>query len=154
MNRSTKTVSAITVVIALSTVTSNAWAGNTTTIKLGENPEYGAYLVDGAGNSLYLFEADPLGQSTCYDECAQEWPPIIATDVVKAGDGVVAYKLATTDRKDGTSQVTYDGHPLYQYAKDKHPGQTKGQDIKDDGAEWYLMHADGIKVGHEDERKS
>lgn len=140
--------------VTLATVSATSIAGDTTTVKLGHNGEYDAYLVDGAGHSLYLFEADKSGQSTCYDACAQKWPPLIAAGEVNAGDEIEAGKLDTAKRKDGKTQVTYDGHPLYRYVKDQKPGQANGQDIEDAGAEWYLLHANGVKVGHENENEN
>lgn len=148
-----KNLAILATVGTFATVSASAIAGKTITVKLGNNTEYGSYLVDGADRSLYLFEADQPGKSTCYDECAQEWPPLTITGEVEAGDGIDAGKLATIERKSGKQQVTYDGHPLYLYKKDEQPGQTKGQDIMDSGAEWYLLKASGTKVGHEEEHK-
>ncbi|MGH6913524.1 MAG: hypothetical protein ACREH3_07425, partial [Geminicoccales bacterium] len=36
--------------------------------------------------------------------------------------------------------------PLYQFAKDAQPGDTKGQDVEGFGAEWYLISPEGEKV--------
>jgi predicted lipoprotein with Yx(FWY)xxD motif len=54
-----------------------------------------------------------------------------------------ASKLGTATRKDGSSQVTYNGWPLYYYAKDKAPGDVTGQDV---GSVWYVVSAAGDKV--------
>lgn len=55
-------------------------------------------------------------------------------------------KLSTTKRKDGSTQVTYNGWPLYYFAKDQTPGEITGQDVEGFGAEWYLVSPDGEKV--------
>src|SRR5690606_24896274 len=75
------------------------------------DPE-GRFLTDAEGMSLYLFEADSDNTSTCYDACAEAWPPLLSEGQPTAGGQVDAAKLSTIERKDGTAQVTYDGWPL------------------------------------------
>lgn len=105
----------------------------------------GRFLTDADGMSLYLFEADSESTSTCYDDCAAAWPPLL-TEGMPAADGQVdASKLSTTERKDGSTQVTYGGWPLYYFVKDQAPGDTQGQDVEGFGAEWYLVAPDGEK---------
>ena len=106
----------------------------------------GAYLVDGRGRSLYLFEADKTRSSTCSGACAQAWPPLAAKSKPTAGKGVRAGLLGTTARADGSSQATYAGHPLYRYAGDRRAVQTSGQGLDDFGAEWYLVKGGGAAL--------
>ena len=61
----------------------SALAGGAT-VSTAEQGEYGKYLVDDKGMSLYLFEADEGGKSTCYDACAGAWPPLLTTDAPQA----------------------------------------------------------------------
>ena len=103
-------------------------------------------LVDANGRTLYLFEADKGAMSTCNGACASVWPPLTAKGQPKAGSGVAASKLGTTKRSDGTSEVTYNGHPLYTYAGDAAAGQTTGQAINGFGAEWYVLSAAGSAI--------
>jgi predicted lipoprotein with Yx(FWY)xxD motif len=109
----------------------------------------GRILVDGTGRTLYLFEADHTAKSKCSAACASVWPPLTTDGAPKAGSGVSAAKLGTTHRSDGTSEVTYNGHPLYTYAGDGRPGQTTGEGLDDFGAEWYVLSGAGDKVEHE-----
>ena len=51
--------------------------------------------------------------------------------------------LGTTERKDGTMQVTYNGHPLYTFVEDKKPGEAKGTDFSAFGAQWYALMPNG-----------
>jgi predicted lipoprotein with Yx(FWY)xxD motif len=101
----------------------------------------GKILVDDKGMTLYLFEKDKDGKSSCTGECAKQWPPVITTDKATAGQGVDASKLGTTDRTDGTKQVTYNKHPLYRYIKDTKPGDMNGQGVEGFGAKWYVVDA-------------
>ena len=55
----------------------------------------------------------------------------------------MANMLGTTKRSDGTTQVTYAGHPLYTFAGDKKPGEANGNDISAFGAEWYALQGNG-----------
>src|SRR5438132_14307799 len=82
----------------------------------------GQILVDANGKTLYLFEADTSTQSTCSGACAQAWPPLTTAGAPKATSGASASLLGTTTRSDGTTQVTYNGHPLYTFVSDTKPG--------------------------------
>ncbi len=62
---------------------------------------------------------------------------------------MTASALGTTQRKDGVTEVTYHGHPLYYYAGDGKPGQTTGQDLNQFGAKWYVVSRAGDKVDHD-----
>src|SRR3954454_14329280 len=106
----------------------------------------GTILVDADGRSLYLFEQDKGATSTCYGACASAWPPVTTDARAIAGAGIDAAKLGTTKRKDGVSEVTYGGHPLYTYAGDATPGDTTGQDLDQFGAEWYVLAPSGKKI--------
>jgi predicted lipoprotein with Yx(FWY)xxD motif len=106
----------------------------------------GKVLVDGHGRTLYLFEADKGAMSKCDGACASAWPPLTTSGKPAAGAGVVAAKLGTAKRADGTTAVTYNGHPLYTYAGDGAPGQTTGEGLTDYGAPWYALSAAGKTV--------
>jgi len=106
----------------------------------------GSVLVDSRGRTLYLFEADKGPMSRCSNACAGVWPPLTTTGRPTGGAGVQASKLGTSKRADGTTGVTYNGHPLYAYAGDSAPGQTTGQGIDEFGAEWYALSAAGSKI--------
>ena len=102
----------------------------------------GPVLVDGEGNTLYLFTPDGQGDSVCYDQCEANWPPLPA-DVV-AGDGVDAGLLGSAPRNDGTEQATYNGWPLYYFVNDAAPGDVNGQGVND---VWYVLDAAGNGMG-------
>jgi predicted lipoprotein with Yx(FWY)xxD motif len=106
----------------------------------------GNILVGGNGRTLYLFEKDKASRSTCSGACAKEWPPLTASGKPTGGPDTDASLLGTTRRRGGEAQVTYNGHPLYYYAEDRKPGDTKGQDIERFGAEWYALSPQGAKV--------
>jgi predicted lipoprotein with Yx(FWY)xxD motif len=108
--------------------------------------DLGTMLVGAKGRTLYLFQADKTSKSTCDGACAGVWPPLTTAGAPKAGPHVVASKLGTTKRTDGTTQVTYSGHPLYYYAADDKPGATGGQGMDQFGAEWYVLAPGGNKI--------
>jgi predicted lipoprotein with Yx(FWY)xxD motif len=103
----------------------------------------GTILVDGAGMSLYMYDPDAQGPSTCYDDCATQWPPLVVEADPVAGDGVDAALLSTVERDDGTTQVTYDGWPLYAWAQDSASGDTTGQGV---GGVWWVIGPDGAPI--------
>jgi predicted lipoprotein with Yx(FWY)xxD motif len=106
----------------------------------------GKILVDAKGGTLYMFQADKGMASTCDGACANAWPPLTTASQPSAGPGVSASKLGSTKRSDGTTEVTYNGHPLYTFVGDSAPGQTTGQASDAFGAEWNVLSAAGNKV--------
>lgn len=118
------------------------------------SPEHGAYVADAEGRALYMFEADQQGEgeqqavSNCYDACAEAWPPLTSQGEPQAGEEIQADLMATTERRDGSMQVTYGGWPLYYYVQDQGPGQTTGHDVEGFGGEWYLVNPSGEIIGH------
>ncbi len=103
--------------------------------------DLGTFLVDGDGNTLYLFTSDSPGTSTCEGQCLEAWPPL--TGDVTAGDGVDAALLGTVERSDGTTQVSYNDWPLYHYAADTTPGSVSGQGV---GDVWWVVDPAGEAV--------
>jgi predicted lipoprotein with Yx(FWY)xxD motif len=124
--------------------------GEATPISLGEASGVGKILVDEEGMTLYYFEKDQKGsgKSKCEGACAEAWPPLITEGEPKAMTGVKTAMLGTIKRKDGTTQVTYAGWPLYTFVEDKKPGEDNGTDSKAFGAAWYPLHSNGKKGGH------
>jgi predicted lipoprotein with Yx(FWY)xxD motif len=110
----------------------------------------GPVLVDGQGITLYLFETDKQGSpSRCYDICAIQWPPLTLPKGVAApvaGPGINAKLLGTAPRTDGTTQITYNGWPLYYWPPDKAPGKATGQALSNAGGLWYVVDAAGNAV--------
>ena len=99
----------------------------------------GTILVDGNGRTLYLFEKDQPNQSACTGACVAAWPIDQSSGTPKAGGGVKASLLGTIRRADGTTQVAYNGHPLYYYDGDNGAGQLNGQDVDAFGAKWFVV---------------
>jgi predicted lipoprotein with Yx(FWY)xxD motif len=83
-------------------------------------------LTNAQGFTLYAFSPDTSTTSKCAGTCAQIWPPVLGPVTVAGVTGT----FGTIKRADGTTQATFDGHPLYTYAGDTAPGQTKGNGIK------------------------
>jgi predicted lipoprotein with Yx(FWY)xxD motif len=120
--------------------------GGPATVKM-TSTSHGRVLVDEQGHTLYLFDKDEGGESYCNGACAAVWPPLETSSVPHAVSGVDNAALGTIKRDDGDMQVTYHGHPLYYYAADASTrGSTKGEEIDQFGAEWYLVNAQGKSV--------
>jgi len=120
-----------------------------TALATARSPQHGTYLTDETGRALYLFANDSTDQSTCYDKCAVIWPPFLAVHgaIATASDSAVRQRLiGSSTRRDGTTQITYNRHPLYYYFRDSIPGRTRGQDITDQFGEWYLVSPRGDRV--------
>jgi predicted lipoprotein with Yx(FWY)xxD motif len=94
--------------------------------------------------TVYLFEADTAKTASCAGSCASVWPAV--TGQPQAGGHALSSKLGRITRPDGITQVTYNGHPLYLYARDKDNGDAYGQGLKSFGAGWYVLKPSGSKV--------
>jgi predicted lipoprotein with Yx(FWY)xxD motif len=97
-------------------------------------------LTDAKGLTLYWFAPDTTTKSACYGSCAAYWPPV--TGAPSAGPGVTG-TLGTITRTDGTTQATYDGHPLYTYVGDGSPGQANGNNLNLNGGLWHEVPITG-----------
>lgn len=115
------------------------------TVQLGGTDDFGDVLVGPDDLTLYMFDPDEQGESTCYDDCADNWPPLIDDDPV-AGDGVDA-ALTTFEREDGEVQVASNGWPLYYWVADEEPGDVDGQGVND---VWWVLDASGEPIRDED----
>jgi predicted lipoprotein with Yx(FWY)xxD motif len=90
-------------------------------------------LTNAKGLTLYSFAPDSPSRSACYGSCAAYWPPVPGN--VAAGPGVTG-SIGSINRTGGSTQATYDGHPLYTYIGDSAPGQDKGNNINLNGGLW------------------
>ena len=110
----------------------------------------GPVLVDGQGITVYTFATDRHGPpSRCYGICAIQWPPLVlptGVDRPVAGPGVSSVLVGAAPRTDGTTQITYDGWPLYLWPPDRAPGQATGQALTNAGGLWYVVRPDGTVV--------
>lgn len=112
----------------------------------------GSYVADNTGRALYVLVGDENG-SKCTGECLAAWPPLLADAAPVAGAPTLqGVMIGTVERSDGTTQVTYNGHPLYMYAKDTGPGSTTGQDVTDTWGEWYLVGPTGVAMDDDDSK--
>jgi len=123
--------------------TSKPASSSVAVVSVANVPKLGKVIVDSKGFTLYDFHKDKGMKSSCYGGCAELWPPLTTSGAPKVQGGAMASKLAITKRSDGTTQVTYAGHPLYTYTADTKPGEAKGNDIDAFGAEWYALQRNG-----------
>lgn len=122
-------------------------AGGAGVVIVSKHSHDGAILAAGPKRmTVYLFEGDHGSSSACTGACAQAWPPVTTAGAASAGTGATAADLGTIARADGTTQVTYRGHPLYFYVKDKDNGDAYGQGVNAFGAGWYVLKPSGAKV--------
>lgn len=113
---------------------SSALAQGNTTVKTTNDPDLGTFLTDDEGMTLYIFEKDTPGTSACNDTCAETWPPLTAEDSFTLPEDVPG-ELTVISRDDGSTQIAYNGQPLYSYAADTKPGDTFGEGV---GDVWYV----------------
>jgi predicted lipoprotein with Yx(FWY)xxD motif len=107
--------------------------------------QYGSVLFDAQRQVVYLFDKETSDTSRCYGACAEAWPPVLTEGDPRAGDGVEAKLLGTTGRDDGSTQVTYNGHPLYYYVDDPQ-GEVLCHGVEEFGGVWLAVDPGGEAV--------
>jgi predicted lipoprotein with Yx(FWY)xxD motif len=128
---------------ATSAATSAPPVAKAVTLQLVKNDQLGSILADGDGNILYLFTKDTPNVSNCYDKCLAAWPAVYPAGQPTLKEGLSAALVGTTTRKDGSTQLTYNGWPLYYYEKDKKPGDVTGQAV---GKVWWVISGEGNAI--------
>jgi predicted lipoprotein with Yx(FWY)xxD motif len=116
------------------------------TLALRPSP-VGPILVTGGGDTLYDFVPDTPSHSACDSNvCIFQWPPLVTSGPVRVGKGVDRSLVGTLRRPDGSTQLSYGGHPLYTYNGDVSPGVVMGQAINQDGGLWYVVGSKGQQI--------
>ncbi len=119
-----------------------AAATGATTLQLADS-SLGKILVDANGDSLYLFANDAPNAPACDAGCLGNWPALVSDGAATVGKGLSVEDLGTVSAADGSTQVTFYGHPLYSFAGDAAPGDVNGQGL---GGVWYVVDAEGNAV--------
>jgi len=124
-----------------SSSTAAAASGSSVEVKTAKIASLGTVLVDSKGMTLYHYTLDHPPTIACTGSCASIWPPLL----VPSGSHVMGPKgVGTLKRPDGTTQVTYQGLPLYSYVGDKSPGQAAGEGYTHN---WYVLKVGASSAG-------
>lgn len=100
------------------------------TIEMAGSASLGAILTGANGLTLYTHAGDGPTSSTCTADCATAWPPLTVPAGAQPVAGArVTGSLGTLARADGTTQVTYDGAPLYYWQGDAKAGDVTGNGV-------------------------
>lgn len=116
--------------------------GTTITSK---DSEFGSILFDGDNQAIYIWELEKSATAECYGDCALAWPPVLTDGLPIASGNVSNELLGTTERNDGTTQVTYNNHPLYYYAHES-ADEVKCHNISTHGGLWWVIKPDGVRA--------
>jgi predicted lipoprotein with Yx(FWY)xxD motif len=115
-----------------------------TVITTGDS-QFGTMLFNDNKQAIYIWELEESTKPECYGDCADAWPPVLTDGAPQAAGSVKNELLGTTKRSDGSTQVTYNGHPLYYYAHEK-AGEVKCHNIKTHGGLWWVIQPNGIRA--------
>lgn len=107
--------------------------------------DFGQMLYNDDGQAIYIWERENSAKPRCYGDCAEAWPPVLTDGGPVAAGRVSARKLGTTQRSDGTTQVTYNGHPLYYYT-DELPGEVRCHNVATHGGLWWVIAPNGTRA--------
>ena len=109
------------------------------------NTRYGPILFDANDRVLTGSPRQAWRKSTCYAACAAAWPVYFSKGRVRAMRGVKQSLIGTVRRRNGRLQVTYNGWPLYFYAREG-PREVKCQNVNEFGGLWLVVKASGRLV--------
>jgi predicted lipoprotein with Yx(FWY)xxD motif len=122
-------------------------SGGGTTVTVKHASKLGPILAASSKKlTVYMFEGDKGAVSSCSGACASVWPPVTTSGAPTVAGTANSADLGTITRSDGTTQVTYKGHPLYFFARDKDSGDAYGQGVHGFGSDWYALSPSGSKV--------
>lgn len=110
-----------------------------------QNSDFGRMIFSGGGQAIYLFTKEKGKTPRCYGTCSKAWPPVLTRGEPRARSGVQQSKLDPVKRRDGKTQVTYGGHPLYYYADDP-VNKVLCQDVSEFGGTWYVVAPSGKAI--------
>lgn len=129
---------------AATTADGSAPAASGPFVQVVETDEYGPILVDGECNTLYAFTNDTEGESTCVDDCAAQWPPLLVSDesVPPLADELDPSLFSVVEHPEGPMLKVGDW-PLYLFAPDTAPGDINGQGV---GGVWWVVAPDGTLI--------
>ncbi|MFB7678458.1 hypothetical protein ACFC26_44405 [Kitasatospora purpeofusca] len=119
------------------------------TLRTTTDARLGTVVTDSAGFTLYRFDKDSATPptATCNGDCAALWPaapaPAPAAGTAVTVNGIDAKLVGTVTRADGSKQLTLGGWPLYRYAPDHNPGDTKGQGVQ---GVWFAVTPTGDRA--------
>jgi predicted lipoprotein with Yx(FWY)xxD motif len=108
--------------------------------------QFGPILFDASDRAIYFFDKETSEKSECYGACADAWPPVLTKGDPKASGAAEAKLLGTTERDDGSTQVTYAGRPLYYYVDDP-IGEALCHNVDEFGGLWLVVEPGGEAVG-------
>ncbi len=115
-----------------------------TVIATGDS-EFGKMLFNEKKQAIYIWEVEESEKPECYGDCAGAWPPVLTDGKPQAAGDVNNNLLGTTKRTDGSTQITYNGHPLYYYAHEK-PGEVKCHNVSTHGGLWWVIQPSGNRA--------
>lgn len=115
-----------------------------TVITTGQS-EFGTMLFNEKKQAIYIWELEESSKAECYGNCAEAWPPVLTEGDPQATGEVDSNLLGTTKRSDGTTQVTYNGHPLYYYAHEG-PSEVKCHNVTTHGGLWWVVQPNGNRA--------
>lgn len=111
-------------------------------VQVRYDAQLGHVLTDAEGMTLYVFSNDEMNVSNCTGGCAEAWPPLtVEGENVPVAPLAIPGEFGTTEREDGSLQVTYNGWPLYGWQNDEAPGDTTGQAVND---VWWVANLNPV----------
>jgi predicted lipoprotein with Yx(FWY)xxD motif len=111
----------------------------TVTLMVSTSPTLGKILADDKNKTVYTFDMDTTPDaSACTAACLSTWPPLYSNAAPAAVTGLTGTFKVFTRSDNSAKQVEFGNKPLYYYAADAAPGDTKGDGV---GGRWHVVKA-------------
>jgi predicted lipoprotein with Yx(FWY)xxD motif len=104
-----------------------------------QNTSIGTVLANSSSKTLYVLDGDSPNGSKCTGACTTPWPPVTLASGNPVAPAGLPGTLAVVTRDDGGRQVTYNGRPLYTFARDAQAGDTVGEGVNAFGGVWHAV---------------
>src|SRR5947209_9155417 len=118
-------------------VASNAPVTNTAGMTTNEN-----IVVGSRGFAVYLLTGDSKRHPECKTKsCFAIWPPLTVRSARHLSKAAGIHGKLGTWRRNGFTQVTLGGHPLYMYSGDNRKDVANGEGIVSFGGTWHVIKA-------------
>jgi predicted lipoprotein with Yx(FWY)xxD motif len=100
-------------------------------------------VVISNGRAVYELSGDSKSHPKCTkaNSCFSIWPPVTVASKSSLSKGPGVSGALGTWSRNGFTQVTLNGHPLYTFAGDSAPDWAHGQDVVSFGGTWSVVKA-------------
>jgi predicted lipoprotein with Yx(FWY)xxD motif len=98
-------------------------------------------VINTKGRAVYTLSGDTTTHPKCTkaNGCFSFWPPVTVSSAKNLSKAAGVKGKLGTFKRNGLTQVTLGGHPLYTFANDKKKANATGEGINGFGGIWHVV---------------